>query len=266
MAWLTVKEAAATLRVTKQTLHGHIQDGLIRSRLAEPHELDDLRTSGRVKIVPHAGIRLVSDEEVQRYERERRAPGPQIRSRQGELKRCGMCKQWLHISEFGLNRRTFDGRSYRCKRCHAAQARDHKQTRRAEGRERTYETPTDAPKRCNACQQVKEAAAFGLNRHAADGRNYTCRECRRAQRGTKYHRYRPADLDRQRARGAVSDAVRRGKMPAASTLPCAQCGGPASHYHHHNGYDKGHRLDVVPLCPACHGAADRLTLRRPTGS
>jgi hypothetical protein len=38
-------------------------------------------------------------------------------------------------------------------------------------------------------------------------------------------------------------------------LTC-RCGKPAQHYHHHLGYEKKHRLHVIPLCTECHYLAD----------
>lgn len=53
------------------------------------------------------------------------------------------------------------------------------------------------------------------------------------------------------AHSAVNNAVRRGKLPKASTLSCANCGLTADHYHHWS-YEREHWLDVVPLCMKCH--------------
>lgn len=62
---------------------------------------------------------------------------------------------------------------------------------------------------------------------------------------------------------AVYRAVRAGKMPHASTLPCKECGNPAREYHHHNGYAREHWLDVIPLCIPCHVKADNRGNKRP---
>lgn len=55
---------------------------------------------------------------------------------------------------------------------------------------------------------------------------------------------------------AVSSAVRKavlaGELPNIKTLVCADCGAPACDYHHYNGYEPEHLLDVVPLCRKCH--------------
>lgn len=56
------------------------------------------------------------------------------------------------------------------------------------------------------------------------------------------------------ARQAVSAEVRRGNLPKAKTLRCVRCGGPASHYHHYDGYEPQCRYRVEPLCSTCHKA------------
>jgi len=62
--------------------------------------------------------------------------------------------------------------------------------------------------------------------------------------------------ERHAARKAVQFAIRTGKLARITTLSCAVCGThPAANYHHHNGYDAAHKLDVIPLCTVCHGRA-----------
>lgn len=62
--------------------------------------------------------------------------------------------------------------------------------------------------------------------------------------------------ERISARKAVRYAVTSGKFPPASTQVCEMCQEAlASHYHHHKGYAKEYRLEVVALCTECHGKA-----------
>jgi hypothetical protein len=63
---------------------------------------------------------------------------------------------------------------------------------------------------------------------------------------------RQRDKIRQTAAAAVHKAVRNGRLPKASELKCTCCPAQAVEYHHHNGYDKAHWLDVIPLCIKCH--------------
>lgn len=51
---------------------------------------------------------------------------------------------------------------------------------------------------------------------------------------------------------ALRKAVRRGIVKPAHQQDCILCGRRAQDLHHHNGYDREHWLDVVPLCKACH--------------
>jgi hypothetical protein len=59
-------------------------------------------------------------------------------------------------------------------------------------------------------------------------------------------------LTAHRARAAVNQAVRRGKLPRVKTLQCVECGGQAEEYHHHISHKREHYLDVIPLCKTCH--------------
>lgn len=38
---------------------------------------------------------------------------------------------------------------------------------------------------------------------------------------------------------------------------CHYCPAQAKQYHHHNGYEPEHYLDVVPICIKCHGEINR---------
>jgi hypothetical protein len=66
-------------------------------------------------------------------------------------------------------------------------------------------------------------------------------------------KYRERYREKNRAREAVRD-----KFPSASTKMCLHCGKQAKDWHHHRGYDRAHRFDVIPLCKKCHAIADKL--------
>ncbi len=257
---MTTNEAAKLLGIKGQSARWLVQKGRIASRKATPEETAELLKSGRIKGVPPMGITLIEASEIQRYLQERLPAHGLAKNRRATEKRCGVCKEWKSLTEFGRNRSESDGLQTRCKTCRAEAARTHTKERRLAGALPTRHEPTNEPKQCNKCGEVKTATAFGVNRSASDGRNATCRECRRKASGPSLplarmlHRQRYPD--KAKARGAVNDAVRRGKLPKAKSLLCSQCGNPALHYHHHNGYDKAHQLDVVPLCLDCHTLAD----------
>jgi len=67
-------------------------------------------------------------------------------------------------------------------------------------------------------------------------------------------RYANRNKERTCARNYVNKQILRGKFPRASSQVCTVCGNPAQMYHHHNGYEAEHRMDVVPVCFVCHKA------------
>jgi len=138
-------------------------------------------------------------------------------------KRCCHCNEFKPISEFWKNRSAADGLQYRCKACQAAAT--------------------------HACQTTERGRA--LCRIRALAHQKTAKGRASAER----QRIRQRDTGMSKARDAVKFAVRTGKLPRVSTLSCP-CGKQAQHYHHHLGYSREHRLDVLPLCAVCHKAAD----------
>jgi hypothetical protein len=71
----------------------------------------------------------------------------------------------------------------------------------------------------------------------------------------------PRDLWRHRAQKTVRQAIRDGIL--VKPAQCSQC--PETYpieAHHHHGYARECWLDVVWLCPKCHGATRRGTTYR----
>lgn len=54
------------------------------------------------------------------------------------------------------------------------------------------------------------------------------------------------------AHQAVAYAVKTKRMEKATTKLCISCGKGADFWHHHKGYDKDNKLNVVPICRRCH--------------
>lgn len=55
-----------------------------------------------------------------------------------------------------------------------------------------------------------------------------------------------------KARNAVNNGIRDGRLPRATTQLCHYCPDPAQEYHHWHGYEPEYWLDVVPACEECH--------------
>jgi hypothetical protein len=117
-------------------------------------------------------------------------------------------------------------------------------------------------KTCTGCGHTKTLTQFYRHNRYRDGRRNQCRICVMAYNArNKVHfnalhregKKRRGDKDwkkyplRTRARNRLAHAVRRGLV---KKLPCERCGRVDSQAHHQD-YSKP--LDVVWLCPVCHG-------------
>ena len=119
---------------------------------------------------------------------------------------------------------------------------------------------------CVGCDQVKPLSDFhktkkGLARcYCRECWHRNCHEYRQrdgyTQKLKQYQQKRYTDPEHRRrlqARNRLTQKIRSGKFPKAATLRCSVCGGPASQFHHLNGYDPDRWDDVVPVCKDCHG-------------
>jgi len=76
------------------------------------------------------------------------------------------------------------------------------------------------------------------------------------------NRWRVNNREKVRAHYAVADAIKNGKL--RRSLYCQHCGVfVKTEAHHHRGYAKKFRLDVVWLCHPCHKRADKFLLSPP---
>lgn len=137
---------------------------------------------------------------------------------------------------------------------------------------------------CTKCQRQKKLTEFHKRSDVKSGYRTVCKSCileqvkeysktkygkvviRKAQKRyqkskkgkDKYKRYCIHYPERQKARCAVNEAVRAGKLPHAKSLRCHYCPKQAKQYHHYLGYAPEHRLDVFPACRKCHNESHRL--------
>ena len=81
--------------------------------------------------------------------------------------------------------------------------------------------------------------------------------------GARARKQRAALLnpEKVKARIAVRSAVSKGRLIKPDH--CSDCGRPTPkaqlHGHHHKGYAKEHRLNVVWLCTPCHNEAEKIS-------
>jgi hypothetical protein len=130
-------------------------------------------------------------------------------------------------------------------------------------------------KTCDTCLTAKPAAEFYAQPNRRDGLTGCCRDCTCTRVRANYAANRPAKQEyerrrnqrperkdaltaslkrqalahpeRRRARIAVGNAARDGRL---KKLPCHRCGTTARVQAHHHDYSKP--LDVEWLCFACH--------------
>lgn len=118
---------------------------------------------------------------------------------------------------------------------------------------------------CVKCGKDKSESEFYVDTNNADGTKHACKTCVRRQvseysktdRGRELQHAKEARMRKKyplkaRARSYVKGLVFLKKIPRASDLACVQCGNPAREYHHHKGYEKEFKADVVPVCRQCH--------------
>jgi|JI7StandDraft_1071085.scaffolds.fasta_scaffold265956_2 hypothetical protein len=136
---------------------------------------------------------------------------------------------------------------------------------------------------CAKCKQEKNECDFVRSSYKSSGFSSYCKECNRLNGKNYYYErggmerkreyfvenrdekllyfssrpYRPRkyDPDKNPARVAVFRAVKSGKLVRPET--CSSCGKSCKpQAHHHKGYDKENRLDVVWLCSGCHSLVE----------
>ena len=142
------------------------------------------------------------------------------------IKRCPTCEKTKPITEFHKSANRGDGHTGLCKRCANERAR----ARSKSGARKTSYT------KWNKSQGARDAQ-----------RKYT-----RSEKG-KARRWRY--ITHVKARAAVQNEVKYGRLPPILTQKCNNCEQQSIAYHHHLGYEQEHWLDVIPMCQECHTAA-----------
>lgn len=144
-----------------------------------------------------------------------------------------------------------------CADCDLKRQRTREWARSEEGR--AYHRAYKQTDRYKAQQAAYAASGRGRDLKIAAKKRYHQSEKGRAarQRDDAARRAREADREKLAARKAVHKAKVAGRLavPEACQGPCARPGLPLEAHHHH-GYAREHRLDVVFLCRDCHRAEE----------
>jgi len=145
------------------------------------------------------------------------------------MKTCFKCKRELELSEFYRHPKMADGRLGKCKECTRRDVNENRKEKRdyylEYDRTRYY---AEHEKRKKACHSWSKKHPDIANRaKAAHRRNHP---------------------EKYAATNAVYNALRNGRLIKS---PCSGCGSVERVHGHHEDYTKP--LDVVWLCPSCHG-------------
>ena len=175
---------------------------------------------------------------------------------------CSKCQETKPIEEFYRDRTKVDGRHTVCKCCADQTRRNRYQSedyrnRVSDRSKQRYRSPEGQAKHAAYIASGRAAIAKEKYRSSKKGKATERAYKQSAVSKAAYAEYRVRCHQKRRARGAVSGSVHGGRLPRVQTLSCIHCGEPANFYHHHNGYDEEHKLDVIPLCAKCDCAAHK---------
>ena len=171
-------------------------------------------------------------------------------------KTCTKCNATKPLSSFYHQATRPDGHYPYCKTCTDAQVREYQASDAGQKKMREYRQSAAFKEKRRKIRNTPEyKAQMRAYKQSKKGREAAARYNQSSKRAVIAARYAHNHRQECSAHWAIGCYVRSGRMPRASQCICSMCGNQADHYHHHNGYDKDHVLDVIPLCHSCHVAA-----------
>ena len=150
------------------------------------------------------------------------------------MKECAMCKKTKDDSDFHVARKSPDGLASYCRSCMSEYHADwysKNQDRRREQNRRYQLNNSEKAKKTSTEWRLNNRERF--------------LEIQRNSKSRNPHKVR--------ARSILTNAVKSGRVDKPNN--CSSCGNYGIMQAHHNDYDKP--LDVVWLCPKCHGLIHR---------
>lgn len=165
-----------------------------------------------------------------------------------KVKKCIKCNQIKRLDDFVTDKRNKDGKSSECKKCARLRAKIYRDKYPEKELQKCRKYRENHPERCKASKRK-------WNKNNREKRSTQAKIWAKNNKEKKNQinkNYIANNPEKRKAHKAVSYAVQCGKLPQIATQTCKNCGKIAQEYHHHNGYDKDHLLDVIPLCKLCH--------------
>ena len=171
-------------------------------------------------------------------------------------KTCTKCNATKPLSSFYHQATRPDGHYPYCKTCTDAQVREYQASDAGQKKMREYRQSAAFKEKRRKIRNTPEyKAQMRAYRQSKKGREAAARYAKSGARAAVMARYFQNNRAACNARKLIWSRIASKKMPQASQCICSMCGNQADHYHHHNGYDKDHVLDIIPLCHSCHVAA-----------
>jgi len=169
------------------------------------------------------------------------------------IKRCSVCKQIKPLAEFYKDKRHSDNHCSDCKICRIQRTKRYSQTNKGKAAQKRYwQSPKGKTVGCKAKKKYAQTPKGKIAR-----KNYDQSEKGKIYQKRKNQRLKDKYPQRFKARYAVNNAIKAGRLSRINSLFCHYCHKPAQQYHHWHGYAPEYRLDVVPACQSCDIKAHR---------
>lgn len=149
------------------------------------------------------------------------------------LKTCNKCHIEKPLREFYKNVANKDKHTSNCKICNRKQKRA------------SYYRNHDARKTYAMKYNHSDRGRAARKRYTQTQKGKTALEESHKRTHARYP-------ERYKAKIAVNNAIKAGRITPVYTEQCYYCGITAEQYHHHLGYLREHWLDVLPVCRTCH--------------
>ena len=155
------------------------------------------------------------------------------------MKECFKCLETKELKDFYKHKEMFDGHLNKCKECTKRDVRKHREENLESIREYDRNRPNHLERNKSNIERGKEKYHNDL-------------EYKRSVLETKKS-WANNNAVKVMAQNALGNAVRDGKVEKPSD--CQHCLENNGIIHgHHWSYEEVHWLDVMWLCPSCHGA------------
>lgn len=162
---------------------------------------------------------------------------------------CTKCGDEKPLEEFALLSKGKHGRHAQCKACARRYANER------------YKNDTVFREQLKAVSRIRVMKAYysdlASSRAKARIRAHSTNGLERLRIQSIKYRGNVENREKIKARSALNEAVRSGKINRPRTCSTPGCGNSNVTAHHHNGYDREHWFDVIWLCLICHKAAER---------